>query len=1071
MPSDYEKICEDNILRRGTEFDDIGRLISERLYSDKSHFVYELLQNAEDALERRFRLDPGNGFPCAVRFRLFHDKLEFRHFGAPFDQDDVRGVSDVLKGTKKQDISQIGKFGIGFKSVYAFTASPEIHSGDEHFVIKRYIRPEKREPPSSLSIAPDETIFVFPFDHEELHAHRAFDLISSKLRVLGPRVLLFLRRIDEIEWIVETEGEKGQYLKESSTVDGCNLARRVAVIGQKNGQEKEENWLIFERPVPIPNESCEVRVEVGLWREPNSYGKPEGIVRIDQSPLVVYFPTEKDTRLGFLLQGPYRTTPARDNIPEDDSWNKKLIAETAELVVDALRQLKQMGLLSVSLLAALPIRMGDFPERSMFYPIFSRVQKALASEELLPTNDGGFVATRNTKLARGSALMKILNQEQLTALCRSNNKIKWLSEEITQDRTPDLRAYLMKELNVEEVTPDSFASRLSEEFLAGQTDEWFTKFYEFLLGPEALWRYPSSTLRRNYTPILRLEDGKHTVPFEIDGTPKAFLPPLEATDFPIVKRSIASDAQARDFLQRLGLSEPDVCDEIFVKVLPKYDQLDVSGISDHAHADDIRKILRALGSDSESGKKKVKRAARNSAFLKAVDQNGRTAFQKPTDIYFPTDELKDYFGGNSDVWFLDEREGEEEWRELGVEDKPRFRKCMGFLTWQEKRILRGVWERQYGLTPDSNPTDYQLDGLDDFLSRLPKHKEQFEQHSLILWNFLLFHLKENSHYEFYKGKYSWFYYQKRSATFCAHWEKQLHRHPWLPKKSDDVPHLPNELCTDDLPNSFDRDDRLVALLGIKENVVVRGVVEKDVVAELAEEAGISKTVLDRARQIDDAPPEVQQQIEALLQGQEMSQENRDSEPYHETLSEAFSAPGRAASSNGGGEGGLSQNVSRRRKKTQEDIATAIENEGTYGKKFSIALRKRWKGKNDEVRMAFREWYGGRCQICEKTFIQRNGEPYFEGVYLVSHTTARWLDREGNILCLCAQHSAMFQFGPKKVDEDIVQQVMQLKTKAEGGDDQPSIRMNLCGNLIAIRYAEKHLIDLQEMIRVAQESGH
>ena len=43
-----------------------------------------------------------------------------------------------------------------------------------------------------------------------------------------------------------------------------------------------------------------------------------------RSPLVVFFPTEKETFLGFLIQGPYRTTPARDNVPEHDQWNQGL---------------------------------------------------------------------------------------------------------------------------------------------------------------------------------------------------------------------------------------------------------------------------------------------------------------------------------------------------------------------------------------------------------------------------------------------------------------------------------------------------------------------------------------------------------------------------------------------------------------------------------------------------------------------------------------------------------------------------------------------------------------------------
>ena len=185
MPSDYKKICQDNIRRRGEEFDDMGRLISEQLYGDKSHFIYELLQNAEDALDRRVRNNRGDNPSCKVQFVLFQDRLEFRHFGELFNEEDVSGISDVLMGTKKEDFAQIGTFGIGFKSVYAFTASPEIHSGDEHFAIKRYIRPEAKEPRPGLSIGPDETVFIFPFDHTELSKEEAFDLIWKSYGGLG----------------------------------------------------------------------------------------------------------------------------------------------------------------------------------------------------------------------------------------------------------------------------------------------------------------------------------------------------------------------------------------------------------------------------------------------------------------------------------------------------------------------------------------------------------------------------------------------------------------------------------------------------------------------------------------------------------------------------------------------------------------------------------------------------------------------------------------------------------------------------------------------------------------------
>ena len=95
--------------------------------------------------------------------------------------------------------------------------------------------------------------------------------------------------------------------------------------------------------------------------------KAEGIVRFRESPLYVFFPTEKQTQFGFLIQGPYRTTPARDNIPKDDAWSATLVDATAALIVEALHEIKARGLLTVAALDALPIRLDAFPPDGMFF--------------------------------------------------------------------------------------------------------------------------------------------------------------------------------------------------------------------------------------------------------------------------------------------------------------------------------------------------------------------------------------------------------------------------------------------------------------------------------------------------------------------------------------------------------------------------------------------------------------------------------------------------------------------------------------------------------------------------------
>lgn len=135
MPSDYAAIRADNDAGYGTKVTQYGPTLLSGLYDDRSHFIFELLQNAEDALARR---TDWNG-SRAVRFNLMPSVLHFSHFGIPFTGSDVRGICGIAESTK--DRTSIGRFGIGFKSVYAYTTRPEVHSGDEHFAIESYVRP------------------------------------------------------------------------------------------------------------------------------------------------------------------------------------------------------------------------------------------------------------------------------------------------------------------------------------------------------------------------------------------------------------------------------------------------------------------------------------------------------------------------------------------------------------------------------------------------------------------------------------------------------------------------------------------------------------------------------------------------------------------------------------------------------------------------------------------------------------------------------------------------------------------------------------------------------------------
>ena len=152
---------------------------------------------------------------------------------------------------------------------------------------------------------------------------------------------------------------------------------------------------------------------------------------------MVFFPTEVRTGAGFLLQGPYRTTPSRDNVPHNDAWNRHLIEESADLLVHALGSLRQKGMLGVEALSVLPIDIRLYPQGSMFRPIFDRVREALKTQPFLPAFKGGHVPGAQAKLARSEALRELLSPSQLANILSSEVELNWLSDEITKDRASE----------------------------------------------------------------------------------------------------------------------------------------------------------------------------------------------------------------------------------------------------------------------------------------------------------------------------------------------------------------------------------------------------------------------------------------------------------------------------------------------------------------------------------------------------------------------------------------------------------------------------------------------------------
>lgn len=320
-------------------------------YSDSNHFVYELLQNAEDEKASK------------VVIEYYRNQLVFYHNGKPFDESDVRGVSSMLMGTKnKDDASTIGKFGMGFKSVFKYTYQPEIYSDDDSFIIQNYLLPVEVKDGWNFKKVKEElnypdgdgkvyvfakcdhlTKIVIPFKKIDamgnLNAVSGKDVLD-KLEDLSGEILLFLTYIQDLYWI---NMETGKYVHITLSKDPKDKNLITCRISCNNRNKKEEisRYLKYKDVFDHPEMK---NAEVSVAYKVNNQAK--NVNQVDDSPVWVYFPTRDDTDLPFLIHGSFETAVSREKLMTPSDFNNDLFDRLGTLISDSMEDLGRRGLIT-----------------------------------------------------------------------------------------------------------------------------------------------------------------------------------------------------------------------------------------------------------------------------------------------------------------------------------------------------------------------------------------------------------------------------------------------------------------------------------------------------------------------------------------------------------------------------------------------------------------------------------------------------------------------------------------------------------------------------------------------------
>ena len=1045
MATNYLEISNYNEKMLGE--DRASRMSQVSMYADTAHFVYEILQNADDAGAKE------------VVFKVFDDRLVIEHDGNPFTPENVKAISYFGKG--KTDITKIGHFGLGFKSVFAYTASPRIHSGSESFEITDLytLRPVTSPP----DLERGRTRFVLPFDHvicrpAYIEAGRlkmsttARKEIAEKLAKLGPETLLFTRNLAEIRW--EADGRPGHYLREERSLSvGCRELFIVTADGE------ESCFLVFEQPVdtdgsettPIPRL---VQIAYKLTKRLSDEGAISPVVG---AKLFVFFQTDKDTHTGLIFQAPYRTTPARDNVPEDDEFNRQLVRQSADLLVESVEQLKKLKLLSLESLSVLPLDFERFAEGSFFYPVHAAVRDALQRLPLMPTSTGGFVSACQAKMARGAELTKVFDLEQLETLFGIEG-VRWLNPALTSARYPALYQLLVGRRRSQpghfqkaewawkplaedmEVSAENMAPRLTADFLKAQSDEWLIRLMSYV-SKSKIYAFHS-------IPIVRLDSGKHVVPKGQSGQPNAYLAPqggsVELNGLPMVKASLLTRQDIVDFLQEdLGLGPPDLADFALTRVLPKYRKAEKE-VSLSRWKKDFRIVVSGLATDSFVKKWRLLSAIKETAFLfgALAGKRGDLKLVTPSQLYLSSPEVDEYFECEGTYYITPsdyyEQDDQGVLLDMGVASAPR-------VTRREANdrgnvaIWNGHGSHRRGL--DGFDPEWAIEGLEGALENPTPVR------SKLIWKLLLADFSCIRGVVESSGQQS-FRDSKRKNVISAT-GRLLMDAAWLPA-SGGAYVKPCDILLDELPPGFEKTS--LEARGVGEKLGMKNSGEQEAIAVLARGDVRKRNVVEYLMNASD--DEIKKLEKLIPKQREL--------PEFTSFKEGFQSLHRVAIGNpidGGGGPAPVSNPDRYRRAAEDAVREAVTSNRTNPRivTFSVA---RDLPTNKLAREFLKEEYQGRCQATGQTFPKRSGGNYFEALSLVGRLDAEHLNNAGNMLCLCADVAAQFMYAEFTWIDSVEDKILGFKAEKEGGTEvMRKISAKVAGKTLTITWSERHFLRL------------
>ena len=738
-----------------------------------THFIYELIQNAEDA------------HSSLITIQLEKDRLIFSNNGKCFTESNTKSL--IKLGYSDKGEEDIGKFGIGFKSVFSVSECPEVYSGKLSFRFLKQLEIEAIESESYVK----GSRFVIPFDEERHPVNETFEFLKKELEEIDPLVIMFLKHIREIKW--QTDDAKGTISKsDRQTIKSKTgqLAKSIRITSSVSKNESSNdsdkidlNFLVFKSFVSENiGETRDNTVNIVF----NLSDDGKSVLPLKKMNIFSFLPTKQLSHTSFIVQAPFDLVKSRESLLETSKKNPELWNALNDLFGESIRFFSSEGFVDLDFLNMMPFETHYFIPENNFLDTFKEI---VSNIPLIPTQEGGFAYPSEAAIPMTSGIENVFSNEDIEE-CFGSEKLfgtkKWMAGEINIQEYNDVRNFLIDELNITKISLHKIFLSWNHhlEWFSKKPMNWFKTLYAFLYHRQAFWSIKEISIK--HINIILSSKKQLVAPFDSNEDPNIFLPGQEKVRYEVVNQKLFDDENCKKFFTRLGLKSISKLDEIRNEVIPRYKSGPEPEITSSQYKKDVTEIVSYWSTAEENDKKKLEKNLGRANIIRTKNAKGKIKFVRPEQCYLDTKEIKEYFSNYDDHFLVNipKNKNENKFRTLIMNlDVSTVPKVIEF----ERAFTEfDISTFNFRYTDKKNIIDRTIEGLEECLVNLDKKK------SVILLKFL--GLVE---YDWRWGQFNYFYRYNNRHLFDSYALSMLKESAWLyDKKGDRV--RPKDIMLEEL---------------------------------------------------------------------------------------------------------------------------------------------------------------------------------------------------------------------------------------------------------------------------------